>query len=174
MIASDLEPAKWYTKLHRKERFEMRRLRVYADTSVFGGCLDDEFAVESKKLFDEIREGKFILEVSPTTVQELQQAPDEFREMVAGLPSEYVEVIESSEEIDHLRDAYLEADIVGPACLLDAEHIASASVADVDIIVSWNFKHIVHHDKIRGYHGINLVKGYESIPIHTPREVVAL
>ena len=150
----------------------MRRLRVYADTSVFGGCMDDEFSAESRKLFDEIKEGRFILVLSPTTALELQEAPVEIREMVVALPAEYVEIIEPSEEIDQLRDAYLDAGVVGPSSLLDAEHIACASVADVDVIVSWNFKHIVHLDKIRGYHGINLVKGYEPIPIHTPREVV--
>lgn len=152
----------------------MRRLRVYADTSVFGGCMDDEFSAESQKLFDEIREGRFGLVVSSTTALELRQAPRELREMVAALPAECVEVIEPSEEIDQLRDAYLEAGIVGSSSSLDAEHIACASVADVDIIISWNFKHIVHLDKIRGYHGVNLVKGYEPIPIHTPKEVVEL
>jgi hypothetical protein len=80
----------------------------------------------------------------------------------------------SSREVDELRDAYLQAGVVGPASLVDAEHIAYASVAEVDLIVSWNFKHIVHFEKIRGYHGVNLAKGYNPIPIHSPREVVEL
>ncbi len=63
--------------------------------------------------------------------------------------------------------------IVGSSSMGDAEHIVSASVADVDLIVSWNFKHIVHYDKIKQYHAVNLLKGYRMIPIHTPREVVS-
>lgn len=77
-----------------------------------------------------------------------------------------------SEEIATLRDAYLSAGVVGEAGRRDAEHIASASVAHADIIVSWNFKHIVHFDKIRGYHAVNLIHGYPLIPIHTPKEVI--
>jgi len=54
----------------------------------------------------------------------------------------------------------------------DAEHIASASVADVDFVVSWNFKHIVHYDKISGYQAVNLLNGYRQIRIYSPREVI--
>ena len=57
--------------------------------------------------------------------------------------------------------------------LRDAEHIACATVADADLIVRWNFRHIVHFDKIRGYHGVNMLKGYPLVPIHSPLEVVA-
>ena len=77
------------------------------------------------------------------------------------------------DEIDHLRDAYLEAGIVGITSSADAEHIAAATVAGVDLIVSWNFKHIVHFDKIKQYHAVNIVEGYYPIPIHTPREVAS-
>lgn len=50
--------------------------------------------------------------------------------------------------------------------------LAAAMVARVDMIVSWNFKHIVHYDKIRGYHGVNLLNGYMAIPIYSPPEVI--
>ncbi|MBN2559869.1 MAG: PIN domain protein [Phycisphaerae bacterium] len=150
----------------------MKRLRIYADTSVFGGCFDEAFAEDSRKLFDEIKAGRFALVVSGTLLRELHKAPDRVREVVAEVPEGFIEVIEPSEEIERLRDAYILAGVVGPASLLDAEHIASASVAAVDLIVSWNFKHIVHFERIRGYHAVNLVQGYHSIPIHTPKEVV--
>lgn len=80
--------------------------------------------------------------------------------------------MESSPAIRELRDAYLAAGIVGPASRLDAEHIATATVAGADMIVSWNFKHIVHYDKIKGYHGVNPIQGYSAIPIHSPPDVV--
>lgn len=85
-----------------------------------------------------------------------------------------VEIIDLSEEIYSLRDAYLKADVVGPASEADAEHIAAATVAGVDFVVSWNFKHIVHYDKIRGFQAINLLQGYEPIQIFSPKEVVDL
>jgi hypothetical protein len=83
-----------------------------------------------------------------------------------------MEIIEFCDEIARLRDAYLEARIVEPAAKADAEHIASASVADVDFVVSWNFKHIVHYEKIAGYQAINLINGYKEIRMYSPKEVV--
>lgn len=150
----------------------MRRIRIYVETSVFGGCFDEEFEQESRELFREIREGKFVLVISATTLDELERAPMNVRRLLEDLPQTGVEIIARSAEIDRLRDAYLKAGVVGPSCELDAEHIASATVAGVDLIVSWNFKHIVHFQKIRGYHAVNLLEGYHAIPIHSPREVI--
>ena len=152
----------------------MKRLRIYVDTSVFGGCFDEEFSKESELLFQEIKNGKFALVISGTTSRELNDAPQEVQDVLAGLPPEAVEVIDLSEEIYALRDAYLKAAVVGPASEADAEHIAAASVAGVDFVVSWNFKHIVHYEKIRGYQAINLLQGYEPIQIFSPKEVVEL
>jgi len=150
----------------------MKKLRLYADTSVFGGCFDDEFAEESRRLFEEIKAGRFSLLLSATTARELGLAPAQVRELLAGLPADCIEGIALTEEVEELRDAYLQAGVVGPASQLDAEHIASASVAGADLIVSWNFKHIVHFEKIRGYHAVNLLRGYPLVSIHSPSEVV--
>lgn len=149
-----------------------RLLRVYADTSVFGGCFDEEFAESSNEFFDRVRLGEFLLVLSDTTFRELRDAPDQVRDLLVNLPADRVEHIATSEEIEMLRDAYLAAEIVGPAAVRDAEHIAAATVADVDMIVSWNFRHIVHYEKINGYHGVNLIHGYPAIPIYSPLEVV--
>ena len=150
----------------------MKQFRVYADTSVFGGCFDDEFAEESKLLFADIKAGKFALVISATTLGELGRAPDYVQKVLTELPPEGVETIEFCDEIALLRDAYLKAGIVGSENKADAEHIASASVADVDFVVSWNFKHIVHFEKISGYQAVNLMNGYKEIRIYSPKEVV--
>lgn len=150
-----------------------KKLRIYVDTSVFGGCFDEEFAEESLTLFEEIKAGKFILALSSVTLQELSLAPEIVRRVLANLPPEVIEIIPDSSEILQLRDAYLAAKVVGPSCANDAQHIAAASVATVDLVVSWNFKHIVHYDKINSYHGVNLLHGYRPIPIYSPKEVVS-
>ena len=54
----------------------------------------------------------------------------------------------------------------------DAAHIALATVFGADLVVSWNFKHIVHFEKIAGYEGVNSLRGYRSPKIYSPREVV--
>ena len=52
--------------------------------------------------------------------------------------------------------------------------LAAASVAEVDLVVSWSFKHIVHFDKIAGFGAVNLLHGYKPLRIHSPQEVVEL
>jgi len=146
--------------------------RIYCDTSVFGGCFDEEFAEASNQLSESFRRGTHVLVVSQTTLTELMDAPKEVRDLLDSVPDEFKESIPADGKVDALRDAYLSAGIVGLASKLDAAHIAAATVADVDVIVSWNFKHIVHYEKILGYHGVNLMRGYSTIPIHSPPEVV--
>jgi predicted nucleic acid-binding protein len=145
---------------------------VYADTSVFGGCFDDEFAEDSKTFFEEIRSGRFTLVVSSITLRELLDAPEEVRRVLASLPAEYVETLGDSPEITELRDAYIDAGVIGPGSKEDAEHVAAASVGAVDVIVSWNFRHIVHFERISGYQGVNLIRGYRGVSIHSPKEVI--
>ena len=149
-----------------------RRLRVYADTSVFGGCYDDEFAEDSRIFFDEVKSGRFTLVVSSVTLRELVDAPENVRRLLASLPAESVENFPDCPEIVMLRDAYIEAGVVGVGSSEDAEHVAAASIAEVDMIVSWNFRHIVHFEKINGYHGVNLIRGYRPVDIYSPKEVI--
>jgi len=147
-------------------------LRVYADTSVFGGCFDEEFKTESLLFFEEVGRGQFVVVVSNVTLDELELAPDAVRGVLANLPPKHVEIVGTSPESDGLRDAYLEAAVVGPASRNDAAHIAVATVSNVDMVVSWNFKHIVHFERIGGYEGVNTLRGYRSPRIYSPREVV--
>lgn len=137
----------------------MKRFRVYANTSVYGGCFDEEFAKESVAFFDTVRRGRFKLVISPTVLAELQRAPDRVRKLLSELPADAIELIDRADEIQSLREGYLEANILGPEHQADAEHIASASVAEVDFVVSWNFKHIVQFEKIAGYQAVNLLNG---------------
>lgn len=149
-----------------------RKLRIYLDTSVIGGCLDDEFRVHSRRLFDEIRLKRFIAVISDVTISELEDAPDAVRSVLADLPEDCVELRARNEESDELMEAYLSSRVVGAASKNDAAHIAVATVAGVDMVVSWNFRHIVHFDKIAGYEGVNTLRGYRSPRIYSPREVV--
>lgn len=150
----------------------METTRLYIDTSVFGGCFDEGFSEASIGLFELVREGTFRLVLSQTTLDELDEAPERVQDVLRDLPRDRIELIEPSPEIVSLREEYLKAGVVGPSSKGDAAHIAAATVARVDMIVSWNFRHIVHYDKIRGYHGVNLLRGYSAIPIHSPPEVV--
>jgi hypothetical protein len=149
----------------------MRRLRVYADTSVFGGVLDDEFSEASRRFFDGVRRGGFLVIVSSQVLQELDDAPDEVRAILEGLPEEAVETIAVDAEAEDLADAYLSEGVIGPASRGDAIHVAAATVAGADLILSWNFRHIVRLDRIRMFNGVNALKGYGTLDVRSPLEV---
>lgn len=150
----------------------MKKLRLYADTSVFGGCFDTEFASESQCLFAEITAGKFKLIVSDTLLAELKTAPAQVRGLLSEDLLAACEVVRVTAEVEALRDAYLAARVVGRASEEDAEHIAMASVYRADLVVSWNFKHIVHYEKIAGFNAVNLLQGYPSLRIFSPKEII--
>lgn len=150
----------------------MKPLRIYVDTSVFGGCFDAEFAEDSKRLFEAVRKRKLVIVVSEIVLKELEVAPVDVRGLLETLPLATVEPIALSPEIVELRDAYLAAGVVGARWTNDATHVAAATVVRADAIVSWNFTHLVRLDKIKGYNQVNFVKGYGIIAIVSPKEVV--
>ncbi len=149
-----------------------KRLRVYADTSAIGGCFDPEFAEDSLRLIKAAREERVVLLLSDIVVRELEDAPKRVRDILPSLPATAVERVELTEEIFDLRDAYMEAKILGPQWADDAAHVAAATVARADAIVSWNFAHIVRLDKMKAYNQVNLLKGYGILTIVSPREVL--
>ena len=147
-------------------------LRVYIDTSVVGGCLDKEFAETSQALMRMAESGQIVLLVSNVLVDELNAAPDAVQDVLATMPATHMELVGEPAEAQKLRDAYLVAAIVTATHRNDALHVAIATVARADMIVSWNFKHIVHHDKIRGFNAVNEREGYPPLAIYSPLEVV--
>ena len=145
-------------------------LRVYADTSVFGGCFDKEFDDESRAFFDRVSSGVFVLLISDLTVRELENAPGEVREFYSTLTG--YESVSETNECYGLRDAYLNAGVVGTSSAADALHVAIATVYRADIIVSWNFKHIVQRRRIHGFEAVNTLMDYRPPEIFSPREII--
>lgn len=149
----------------------MRHRRVYADTSVFGGVFDEEFAIPSRIFFQQVKEGRFDLVSSALVADEIADATQRVR-IFFDTMNPWITFSDIPEEAVILRNAYLESGIVGTSSRDDAQHAALAVVLDCWTIVSWNFKHIVHVRKIPLYNGINQAQGYREIAIHTPQEVI--
>ena len=149
----------------------MKIQRVYTDTSVIGGCFDKEFALWSNGLMEDFRLGRFRPVVSELVSAEIEDAPEYVKTKYAGLLALNPEILEIDEQVFALADIYQERNILTPKFYDDGIHIASASVAEIDVLVSWNFKHIVHFDKIRMFNAINLEFGYKQLQIYSPREV---
>jgi hypothetical protein len=149
----------------------VKLMRIYCDTSVFGGCVDAEFQSDSRRVIGYFAAGRATLLVSAVILKELADAPDTVRKVLDALPAEATEPIALTEEAIGLRDEYLAAGVVGPRWADDATHVALATIARADAIVSWNFRHMVRLDKMRMYNKVNLLNGYGVLTIISPTEV---
>ena len=150
-----------------------KKQRIYIDTSVIGGYFDDEFMEATLLLFEKFRTGEFILVYSEVIEEELFEAPDKVRELIQNLPKANVEYIELTDEAIILANSYISENVVGKTSRNDCLHIAIATISNVDILVSWNFKHIVNIKRIRGYNAINMLNGYPSVEIRSPLEILS-
>lgn len=150
----------------------MRALRVYLDTSAVGGCEDEEFREPSLALLAQAAEGRIRLMVSDLLLSELAGAPQQVRSHLETLDRSQVIAVEVNTEAVALSERYLAAGVVGPASANDALHVALATVAGANVVASWNFKHIVHLDKVRGFNAVNLLEGYPLIDIRSPLELI--
>jgi predicted nucleic acid-binding protein len=118
--------------------------KLYLDTSVFGGYYDLEFEEETHILFEKIKLGQFKVVFSDTTEEELLGAPQNVQALIPSLKDEFKIRVELTEEAVNLADEYLAENVVGKTSRTDCFHIAMATIHAVDILVSWNFKHIVN------------------------------
>ncbi|HEX8391593.1 MAG TPA: hypothetical protein VF665_04470 [Longimicrobium sp.] len=147
--------------------------RIYVDSSVIGGCLDVEFGSWSTRLFDAFRAGRFVPVLSSVVGAEIREAPYGVRAHFAELVSLGADILQVSPQVISLAETYQQRGILTPKSYDDGLHIALATVAAVDVLVSWNFKHIVHYQKVRRFNSVNRELGYEPLQIQTPREVLA-
>ncbi len=148
----------------------MKKLRVYIDTSVFGGVFDDEFEEHTLPLFEKFSKGDFTILFSTITRKELENAPSKVREFVSLLNSRNIEPINETLEAVSLSTEYLKENVVGKTSYLDCLHIALATINKADLLLSWNFKHIVNIKRIYGYNSVNIKNGYQQLEIRSPRE----
>jgi len=146
---------------------------VYIDTSVIGGVFDDEFKEWSVQLINEFKQGTKTALISDLTLKELEEAPENVRTMLDEIPDENKEFVLISDEERELANEYLKENVVTEKYLIDARHIAIATVRKMDVLVSWNFHHIVNLNRIKQYNAVNLKLGYNIIEIRTPREVIS-
>lgn len=149
----------------------MDQLRIYIDTSVLGGCFDAEFAPWSNGLMRDFRAGRLVPVLSDVTAAEVGSAP----ESVRGLHQEMLElaggVLPVTAEVLRLVAKYEAREILAARFQADMQHIALATIARVDALVSWNFRHIVRLEKIRLFNAVNVESGYRALNIRSPREV---
>jgi hypothetical protein len=148
--------------------------RIYLDTSVFGGYFEPEFELWTKILFDQIKKGEYKILLSQIIDFELTNAPPYVKEIVRSIPAGQIEYVITTDEAKELADRYTRANVVGKTSDADCLHIALTTLNYADILVSWNFKHIVNVNRIRGYNAVNYKYGHRMIEIRTPREILEI
>ena len=146
--------------------------RIYIDTSVVGGYFDDEFSSDTILFFERVLKGEIIILVSDLLEAELLRTPAFVKDFLVKIPNKQIERVKLLPEATELADKYIDAGVVGKTSRADCQHIAIATICKADVLVSWNFKHIVNLERIRGYNGINYQLGYNMIEIRTPKEIM--
>jgi len=149
----------------------VRKIRVYVDTSVFGGIQDKEFCEASQHFFDRVHKGEFVVLLSTVTLRELEKSPNAIKTVWQSLPAELVEILPINDDMQELSEAYLNAKVLTSSSINDALHVAAATTAGADLILSWNFRHIVNFSRIRGFNSVNVSLGYRTLTILSPLEV---
>ncbi|HPN41026.1 MAG TPA: PIN domain-containing protein [Candidatus Cloacimonadota bacterium] len=146
--------------------------RIYIDTSVIGGCFDPEFKEFSLSLFRQIEKNLWTAIISDITLQELASAPQEVRDVLIGIRDVNIEYQTVNNDIVDLAEQYILHSVIPTKMRADALHIACATCYDADILVSWNFKHIVNYKRIRMVNAVNMFLGFKSLEIRSPRELI--
>jgi hypothetical protein len=133
-------------------------MRIYADTSVFGGVFDPEFSTPSSQFFAEVDAGRFSLVTSAIVAAEIEPAPKDVRDLFERYIA-VAEVVSVTDAAIQLQQQYIDSGFIGSRAEQDALHVAVATVSSCDLIVSWNFKHIVHFEKIAKFNAVKHPKG---------------
>ena len=154
---------------------KIRIPKVYLETTMFNYYFDVErdAHADTVRLFEEIKAGKYNAFTSPYAIGELEKAPEEKYYKMLGLIEEYgVIMLDASDEATNLGLLYQKRGIMPARSTVDAQHIAVATINDMDMILSLNFEHIVRKKtlELTGY--VNTELGYRPIQIHSPMEVV--
>lgn len=145
----------------------MHALSLYLDTSVIGGYFDAEFMADTRAWWRLKEEGRFAFVSSELVLDEVARAPERVQELWR-MSLEPEEVLDITEEMEDLAAAYLMRKVVPADYADDAQHVAICSVARLDYLVSWNFKHLANARREAGFNAVNVLHGYPPVRIVAP------
>ncbi len=150
----------------------MKKDRIYIDTSIVGGYFDIEFELETKLLFERLERKEIVFVVSDLMEIELERAPERVKNLLFNYPSDCFERVSITKEAQELGQIYVDEKVVGQTSIEDCYHIAMATINNVDVLASWNFKHIVNFTRIKGYNSVNIKNGYNLLEIRNPKDLI--
>jgi predicted nucleic acid-binding protein len=154
------------------EALHLKKLKLYLDTSVISHLFADDIPdrmSDTNKLWDDFKIGKYDIFISTVTVEEIQKCSEPKRSrMVEKLGEIDFHVLEETDEINDLAGEYINHGVLTKKNIDDCLHIAGAVVTNCDIIISWNFKHLVNYRTINKVKVVNAVNHYKEISIISP------
>jgi predicted nucleic acid-binding protein len=145
----------------------MHARSLYLDTSVIGGYFDPEFMADTRALWRLREQGRYRFITSQLVFQEIAGAPERVRELLRTT-FEPVDVLERTAEAEELAQAYLAQKVVPLDYDDDARHVAVCTVAHIEYLASWNFRHLANARREAGFNAVNFLQGYPPVGIVTP------
>jgi len=154
----------------------MRKLKLYLDTSVWSFVFAADAPEKrdaTKEFFELVRKGEYEVYISEVVIKEISNAPESKRallgELLKNCPVVELEITEVAVE---LSKHYIDKGILSADKEDDALHVAIATVAEMDALVTWNFRHLANLRKAELFHGASLEMGYfKKLEMITPMEV---
>lgn len=150
----------------------VRTPTLYLDTSVIGGYFDPEFTTATRELWRQMEAGKFRFYSSSIALREVMGAPDAVRTLMANTFADPSRILSLTAEAAALASHYMKAKVVPPRYAEDADHVAIAVVHRLNLVVSWNFKHLVNIQREAGFNAVNLLQGYPPARIVSPMQLI--
>ena len=152
----------------------IRKLKIYLDTSVISHLFADDTPDkmdDTHKLWEDFKaDNKYDIFISTVTVEEIQKCAEPKRTKMAEMLSAInFRILEETDELNNLSDEYVTNGVLTKKSADDCLHIAYAVVADCDVIVSWNFKHLVNYRTINKVKIVNAINHYKEINIVSPQ-----
>ena len=135
----------------RRSVNSVKPLSLYIDTSVIGGYFDPEFTIATRELWRQMEKGQYRFYASSISVGEVARAPDEVRTLMANTFADPDSILPLTPEAATLAAHYMAAKVVPVRYAEDADHVAVAIVHKMDMVVSWNFKHLVNVHREKGF-----------------------
>jgi hypothetical protein len=161
-------------KLNSNQVFDTNRASLSESTPRYAEDSPDEKEV-TKELVHAIKRGTYTAFISSAVLEEISKAPESKQKALVSLVEKYDLIpLEIDEEIESLAGLYIKNKVIPQKYEMDAVHIAVAVINDLDVIVSWNFEHIVTLKTKLSVNGINKMEGYKEIEIYSPMEVIEL
>jgi predicted nucleic acid-binding protein len=142
-------------------------LSLYLDTSVIGGYYDAGFMADTRALWRLKQAGRYRFLTLQLAYQEIARAPERVRDLMRATFAPE-DVLERTVEVEELAQNYIGETVVSANYADDARHVAICTVAQVEYLVSWNFRHLVNARRESGFNAVNLLQGYLPVRIVTP------